>query len=101
DRLVGMITDRDIAMRAVAEKRAPDTSVGDVMTRDVHYCFEEDDIETASEKMSALQVRRLPVLNRDTRLVGVISLGDIARSGDPENTGETLGAISTPAIQSH
>ena len=78
DRLVGMITDRDIAVRAVAEGKGPDTSVREVMTEDVKYCFEDDDTDDVARNMADIQVRRLPVLTRDKRLVGIISLGDMA-----------------------
>jgi CBS domain-containing protein len=83
DRLVGMITDRDIAMRAVAEDRQPSlTNVRDVMSDRILYCFDDDNTRDAAECMSKHQVRRLPVLNRDKRLVGIVSLADIARCGD-------------------
>jgi CBS domain-containing protein len=94
DRLVGMITDRDIAVRAVAAGMGPNTPVRDVMTRDVKYCFEDDDVSDAAESMAKLQVRRLPVLNRDKRLVGIVSLGDIALSTGPEPAGAAVEAIS-------
>jgi CBS domain-containing protein len=97
DRLVGMVTDRDIAVRGVAEGRAPDTPVRDVMTPEVHYVFADESIEEAAERMGDLQVRRLPVLNRDKRLVGIISLGDIAQSRSAEPvSAEALSEISTP-----
>lgn len=81
DRLIGMITDRDIAVRAVADGRAPgNTSVRDVMSEGVGYCFEDDDAEAAAQIMAKYQVRRLPVLNRDKRLVGVIALADLGRA---------------------
>lgn len=76
--LVGMITDRDIAVRAVAVGQGPETLVRDVMTNDVKYCFWDQEIEEVSSTMGDFQVRRLPVLDRKKRLVGVISLGDIA-----------------------
>jgi CBS domain-containing protein len=95
DRLVGMITDRDIAIRAVAKGRSPDTKVREVMTHEIHFCFEDEDIEEVAEKMSDLKVRRLPVLNRDKRLVGIVSLGDIAAQHD-EIAGEAISEISEP-----
>ena len=95
DRLIGMITDRDIAIRAVARGRGPDTPVREAMTPEVEYCFEDDDIEDVAEKMSALQVRRLPVLNREKRLVGIVSLGDIARH-EEDTAGEAINEISQP-----
>ncbi len=99
DRLVGMISDRDIAIRGVAMGRGPDSRVGDVMTTDVKYCFEDQDLEEVTANMGDLQVRRLPVLNRQKRLVGIIALGDIARVQAGDGTGEALGAISRPGGQ--
>ncbi|KFC69534.1 Signal transduction protein [Devosia sp. LC5] len=78
DRLVGMITDRDIAVRAVAQGKPPQTRVGEVMSADVKYCFEDEAIEDVAANMGGIQVRRLPVLNRGKRLVGIVSLGDLA-----------------------
>jgi CBS domain-containing protein len=79
DRLVGTITDRDIAVRAVAEGKDPNTTtVGDVMSGGIHYCFEDQEVEEAARLMSEAQVRRLPVLNRDKRLVGIVALADLA-----------------------
>lgn len=95
DRLVGMITDRDIAIRGVGEGRNPtDTPVNQVMTREVKYCFEDDDVDAVAGNMAQLQVRRLPVLNRDKRLTGIISLGDIARDHEPGQAGSALHHIS-------
>ena len=78
DRLVGMITDRDIAVRAVAHGRGPDTPVADVMSREVKYCFEDQSIDEVTQNMGELRIRRLPVLTRDKRLIGILSLGDLA-----------------------
>lgn len=96
DRLVGMITDRDIAIRGVCAGKGPDARVADVMTQDVKYCFEDEDIEHVARNMGDLQVRRLPVMSRDKRLVGIVTLGDIAsgRRTDKETVGEALGSIS-------
>jgi CBS domain-containing protein len=95
DRLVGMITDRDIAIRGVGAGRNPaDTPVNDVMTREVKYCFEDDDVSDVAESMAQLQVRRLPVLSRQKRLTGIISLGDIARDHEPGQAGSALQRIS-------
>jgi CBS domain-containing protein len=101
DRLVGMITDRDIAVRAVAEGKGPDTSVRDVMTKEVHYCFEDEDLETVADQMSELKVRRLPVLDRNKRLIGIVSLSDICRAGasNANITAETLKNVSAPGGQ--
>lgn len=96
DRLVGVITDRDIAIRGVAEGKGPEAKIRDVMSSDVRYCFDDDDVDDVLHTMSALKVRRLPVLNRDKRLVGIISLGDIATHGAMAETGEALSGISQP-----
>lgn len=96
DRLVGMITDRDIAVRGVACDKGPDAKVGDVMSREVRYCYEDDDSEAVLQNMSDIQVRRLPVLNRDKRLVGIVSLADLASVSQDARTGEALGGISRP-----
>lgn len=79
DRLIGMVTDRDIVLRGVAEDRAGGlTAVRQVMSDGIFYCFEDDDIEDAARVMAEHQVRRLPVLNREKRLVGVVALADLA-----------------------
>src|SRR5262245_32288378 len=82
DRLIGVITDRDIAVRAVALGKSPETKVRDVMSREVLYCFEDQDLDAVIRNMGEIKVRRLPVLSRDKRLVGIISLGDLARCHD-------------------
>jgi CBS domain-containing protein len=99
DRLVGMITDRDLTVRATAAGKNPDaTQVRDVMTPDVIYCFEDEDVRKAAELMQQRQIRRLVVLNRQKRLVGIVSLGDLAVDvGDEVLAGETLEEISKPA----
>jgi CBS domain-containing protein len=96
ERLVGMITDRDIAVRCVAEGMGPDTPVRDAMTIDVRYAYEDELISDVADNMGELQVRRLPVVSRDKRLVGIISLGDIARLNEPKDAGEALQGISRP-----
>jgi len=96
DRLVGMLTDRDIAVRAIAEGRGPDTRVGDVMTRDVRYCFEDEDTEEVCRNLGDQQIRRIPVVSRDKRLVGILSLGDLAREAANGAAGDALEAISRP-----
>ena len=94
DRLVGMLSDRDIAVRAVAQGLSPsDCTVRDVMSGDVKYVFEDETIEEAARIMGELQVRRLPVLNRDKRLVGIVSLGDLAVS-KAKPAGDALQSIS-------
>jgi len=83
DRLVGLITDRDIALRAVAKGKAPDTcTVREVMSSGVKYVFDDETTDAVADSMSKLQVRRLPVLNHEKRLVGIVSLGDLARKQD-------------------
>lgn len=100
DRLVGTITDRDIAVRAVAEGKAPGTRVGEIMTHDVRYCFEDEDTAHVARNMGEQQVRRLPVVDRDKRLVGVISLADIAREEpDPRKAGIAYHGIARPSGQ--
>jgi CBS domain-containing protein len=81
DRLVGMITDRDIAIRAVALGKGPDTPVREVMSdTKVLYCYEDEDLSHVAQNMAQEQVRRLPVVNREKRLVGIVSLGDLAQN---------------------
>ena len=97
DRLVGMITDRDIAIRAVGEGKDPvQTRVRDVMTHEVRYVFDDDLVSDATDLMAELQLRRLPVISREKRLVGILSLGDIAREDEPGQAGEALQGISRP-----
>jgi CBS domain-containing protein len=99
DRLVGMISDRDIAIRGVAMGRGPDNRVRDVMTAEVKYCFDDQDIEEVTMNMGNIQVRRMPVLDRDKRLVGIIALGDIARKNMSDGTAAALSKISRPGGQ--
>ena len=96
DRLVGVITDRDIAIRAVAAGKSPDTPVRDIMTKEVLYCFAEDDHEEVATNMGEIKVRRLPVLDARKRLVGIVSLADIAISNGPQSSGVALCGISEP-----
>jgi CBS domain-containing protein len=96
DRLVGMITDRDIAIRGVAQGCSPDTPVRDLMSSEVLYCFEDDDIDDVVQNMSDIKVRRLPVLDRNKRLVGIISLGDIAMIEGASAAGQAICGISEP-----
>jgi CBS domain-containing protein len=96
DRLVGMITDRDIVIRAVAQGRSPDTKVGDVMSKEMLYCFDIDELEDVARNMGNAQIRRLPVVNRAKRLVGIVSLGDLARTDDPMTIGQAVSRVSTP-----
>jgi CBS domain-containing protein len=98
DRLVGMLTDRDITVRATAEGEDPTVIlVRDIMTPEVVYCFEDQLVTEAAQLMKEKQVRRLLVLNRDKRLVGIVSLGDLAtETRDEELAGQTLEEISEP-----
>lgn len=84
DRLIGMITDRDITIRAVATGMPGETPISEVMSGEIRYCFEDEDVEHVARNMGENLVRRLPVLSRDKRLVGVVSLGNIAQGGDSD-----------------
>ena len=97
DHLVGMISDRDIAIRGIGNGKGPHSKVRDAMTREVKYCFEDEDAGHVAENMADLQVRRLPVMNRDKRLVGIISLSDLARK-EPD-IGKALAGIAQPGDQ--
>lgn len=102
DHMVGTITDRDIAIRAVAEGKGPETLVSEAMTRDVKYCFDDDDVEHVARNMGDIQVRRLPVVDRNKRLVGVLSLGDMAIDSVSADAAETaLSGISQPTHRTH
>ena len=94
DRLVGMITDRDIAVRGISHGLGPEANVRDVMSAEVKYCFEDDEIDDLAQNMAAEQIRRLPVLNDKKRLVGIVSLGDLATCRDGRATGTALSGIS-------
>jgi CBS domain-containing protein len=97
DRLVGMITDRDIAIRAVAEGKGPDEKIKQVMTEQVKYCFEDEDLRDVATNMADIQMRRLPVMNRDKRLVGIVSLGDLATArGATTQAQHALRGVSQP-----
>jgi nucleotide-binding universal stress UspA family protein/CBS domain-containing protein len=100
DRLVGMVTDRDITVRATAEACDPcGTRVREVMTPDISYIFEDQLVTEAAQQMEEKQIRRLPVLNRNKRLVGIVSIGDLAvKSGDEELAGVALEQVSEPAM---
>jgi len=98
DRLVGMITDRDIACRAVAKGRDPaKTTIGKVMSKGITYCFDDQDVKDAAQLMEKKQIHRLPVLNRDKRMVGILSLGDLALHAPHNLTGEIVEAVSRHA----
>jgi len=99
DRLVGFITDRDIVVRAIAEGEDPDTCrIADVMTAEVVWCYEDADVEEAGRLMEERQVRRLAVVDRNKRLVGILSLGDLAVEVEDEDfAGEILEQVSEPS----
>jgi len=96
DRLVGMITDRDIAIRAVGADKGPQTPIREAMSKEVLYCFEDDDLDDVVQNMADIKLRRLPVLDRDKRLVGILSLGDIALTEGAGSAGSALCGISEP-----
>lgn len=96
DRLIGMITDRDIAIRGIGEGAGPDARVRDVMSQEVMYCFDDEETGEVLDNMAAIQVRRLPVVNHDKRLVGIVSLGDIAKAEQSES-GKALSDIARPS----
>ena len=99
DKLIGMITDRDIAVRGVAKGHGPDTPVRDLMTSGLICAREDDDIDEVATKMSEAQVRRLPVIDGSENLVGIVSLGDLARETDGEGAHEALEGVSAPGGQ--
>ena len=96
ERLIGMITDRDIAVRGVAKGYGPDTPVRELMTDDVICARETDDLEDVASKMSEAQVRRLPVIDEQERLCGIVSLGDLSREADDDCAAEALEGVSEP-----
>jgi CBS domain-containing protein len=97
--LVGMVTDRDITIRGVAGGKPVDsTPVSEVMSADVQCCFEDDQIDEVMEKMQGAQIRRVPVMDRQNRLVGMVSLGDLATKAAAEDeVRDTLESISQPS----
>ena len=99
DRLIGMITDRDIAIRAVAQGKGPDTPVREVMSTDkVLYCYEDEELDQVAKNMGDVRVRRLPVVSREKRLVGIISLADLAQK-ERKAAGKAVSGVSQPGGQ--
>ena len=98
-KLVGMITDRDIAIRGIAKGSGPDTPVRDLMSSDVICARDDDDIAHAASRMSEAQVRRLPVVDQDEQLCGIVSLGDLSREADSDCASEALEGVSQPGGQ--
>jgi CBS domain-containing protein len=99
ERLIGMITDRDIAVRGIAKGYGPDTPVRELMTDDIICARDDDDVEDVASKMSEAQVRRLPVIDDQERLCGIVSLGDLSREGDEDSATEALEGVSEPGGQ--
>ena len=99
DRLIGMITDRDIAVRGVAKGYGPETPVRELMTDDIICARSDDSIEDVASKMSEAQVRRLPVVDEQERLCGIVSLGDLSREADTDCASEALEGVSQPGGQ--
>jgi CBS domain-containing protein len=95
-RLVGMITDRDIAVRGVARGYGPDTPVRELMTNDIICVRADDDVDDVASKMSQAQVRRLPVVDSREQLCGIVSLGDLSRQADEDSAAEALQGVSEP-----
>jgi len=96
DRLIGTVTDRDIVIRAIADGKDANTNVRDIMSRDVIYAFEDDDVKTVAEKMREKDVRRILILDTNKRLVGVVSIGDISKV-EEKVSGKTLHDITEAA----
>ena len=94
DRVIGMITDRDIAVRGIATGKGPDCSVRDLMSKDIVCARDSDDVESVARQMADAQVRRLPVLDDGDRLVGMVSLGDLARETSGESAHQALEGVS-------
>src|SRR5690348_11305124 len=96
ERLIGMITDRDIAVRGVANGYGPDTPVRELMTNEIICARDDDDVDDIASKMSEAQVRRLPVIDDEERLCGIVSLGDLSRDADEDTAAEALEGVSEP-----
>ena len=99
DRLLGMITDRDIAVRGVAKGHGPDTPVSELMTNDVVCARDTDDVADVASKMSSAQVRRMPIVDSSDRICGIVSLGDLSRQADPQAADQALQGVSAPGSQ--
>jgi CBS domain-containing protein len=96
DKLVGMLTDRDLAIRAVADGLDSGTAVREVMTDGIKYCFDDQDVDEVASNMAELELRRLPVVNRDKRLVGFVALSNVAFAGEPGSADALLKAVASP-----
>jgi CBS domain-containing protein len=95
-RLLGMVTDRDITIRAVARGLGGDTPITEIMTAEVEYAFADVDLKDVADKMSSKQIRRLPVVDADKRLIGIVAIADIARQDRDKRVGDTVEQISRP-----
>jgi len=96
ERLIGMVTDRDIVVRGIAQGLDVNATARQVMSPNVLYCFEDDSVEDVLKNMGANQIRRMPVINRSKRLVGVVSLGDLSKAAGQNPSGGALKKISQP-----
>ena len=97
DKMIGMVTDRDIVIRAVAKGAAASSAVKDAMSPKTFYCYDDQDAEEVCANMAEIKVRRLPVVNREKRLVGVVSIGDLAQGINKSNVGQTVKVITDPS----
>jgi len=98
DRLVGMITDRDIVVRGVALGKPPETRVRELMSHTLQYCHADDLLDDVARKFAARQLRRLPVVDEEMRLVGILSLADVALCGTTSSVGQAIKEISQPDV---
>jgi CBS domain-containing protein len=96
EKLIGVLTDRDIAIRAIANGKGPETPVREIMSDTVNYCFENDDVEAIARNMAGLRIRRVPVVDREQQLVGFIALSNVAESGDRTSSAILMRATATP-----
>jgi CBS domain-containing protein len=96
DRLQGYVTDRDLVVRGLAQGLSADTHIHDVMTDKVLYCFEHEDVEDVAANMAHNRVRRLPVLSREKRLLGIVALGDLATKGEDTSAEDALKGVPRP-----
>jgi CBS domain-containing protein len=99
EKVIGMVTDRDIAVRAIAEGRGPDCSVRDLMSENIICARDTDDVQAVAQQMSDAQVRRLPVVDADDRLVGMVSLGDLSRESQQSAATTALEGVTAPGGQ--
>ena len=99
DRVIGMITDRDIAVRGVAEGRGPDTPVSELMSDGIICAHEDEDVADVAQRMSDEQVRRLPVVDSEEKLIGIVSLGDLVRETRGETAHQAIEGVSAPGTQ--